>query len=129
LGFTGRPSGRSSPDTASLESVHHGRSIGVGRNNLAVVAGAEGPQGVQVDGVLKEPDRAVQEEEVPAPRVLGVEGGGARIRPVTELIKAILEFVEEHNNRTAGYRWKALPDEILAKVRRAREVLDKTPTT
>jgi transposase len=49
-------------------------------------------------------------------------------RSVGELIKAILEFVVEHNNRTDGYRWKALPEEILAKVRRAREVLDKTPT-
>ena len=49
-------------------------------------------------------------------------------RSVGALIKAILEFVEEHNNRTDGYRWKTLPEDILAKVRRAREVLDKTPT-
>jgi len=49
-------------------------------------------------------------------------------KSVADLIKAIVGFVEEHNNRTDGYRWKALPDAILAKVRRAREVLDKTPT-
>ncbi len=49
-------------------------------------------------------------------------------RSVDDLIRAIVGFVEEHNNRTDGYRWKALPDEILAKVRRAREVLNKTPT-
>ena len=50
-------------------------------------------------------------------------------RSVKELQEAIIEFVEEHNNRTDGYRWKALPEAILAKVRRARAVLDKTPTT
>ena len=50
-------------------------------------------------------------------------------RSVRDLIEAIVGFVEEHNNRTEGYRWKALPEDILAKVRRAREVLDKTPTT
>ncbi len=49
-------------------------------------------------------------------------------KSVAELIKAILEFVEEHNNRTEGYRWKALPADILEKVRRARAVLDKTPS-
>jgi transposase len=47
---------------------------------------------------------------------------------VRDLIEAIVGFVEEHNNRTDGYRWKALPDDILARVRRARDVLDKTPT-
>jgi hypothetical protein len=30
------------------------------------------------------------------------------------------------NDRTAAYRWNALPEDILAKVRCAREVLDKT---
>jgi transposase len=49
-------------------------------------------------------------------------------KSVDDLIRAIVGFVEEHNNRTEGYRWKALPDAILAKVRRAREVLNKTPT-
>ena len=50
-------------------------------------------------------------------------------RSVRELQEAIIAFVEEHNNRTDGYRWKALPEDILAKVRRARAILDKTPTT
>jgi transposase len=49
-------------------------------------------------------------------------------RSVRELQEAILEYVEQHNDRTSGYRWKALPEDILAKVRRARAVLDKTPT-
>jgi transposase len=49
-------------------------------------------------------------------------------KSVRDLIEAIVGFVEEHNNRTDGYRWKALPEDILAKVRRARAVLDKTPT-
>ena len=47
---------------------------------------------------------------------------------VRQLQAAIFEYVEHHNDRTHGYRWKALPQEILAKVRRARAVLDKTPT-
>ena len=50
-------------------------------------------------------------------------------RSVKELQEAIIAFVEEHNNRTDGFRWKALPEAILAKVRRARAILDKTPTT
>ena len=50
-------------------------------------------------------------------------------RSVRERIEAIVGFVEEHNDRTDGYRWKTLPDDIPAKVRRARAVLDKTPTT
>lgn len=49
-------------------------------------------------------------------------------KSVRDLIRAIIEFVEGHNNRTDGYRWKALPEVILAKVRRARAVLEKTPT-
>jgi transposase len=48
---------------------------------------------------------------------------------VRQLQAAILEYVDQHNDRTQGYRWKALPEEILAKVRRARAVLDNSPTT
>ena len=48
---------------------------------------------------------------------------------VRQLQEAIFEYVEHHNDRTNGYRWKALPEAILAKVRRARAVLDNTPTT
>jgi transposase len=49
-------------------------------------------------------------------------------RSVRELQAAIVEFVEEHNNHAQGRKWKALPAEILAKVKRARAVLDKTPS-
>jgi hypothetical protein len=47
---------------------------------------------------------------------------------VRDLIEAIVEYVEAHNEQAHGVLWKALPDEILAKVRRARAVLDKNPT-
>jgi transposase len=50
-------------------------------------------------------------------------------RNVRELQQAIVDYVEDHNNRAQAYLWKALPDEILAKVARARAVLDNTPTT
>jgi transposase len=49
-------------------------------------------------------------------------------RSVRELIAAILEYVEEHNEHAQAMKWTALPEEILAKVRRARAVLDKTPS-
>jgi transposase len=48
---------------------------------------------------------------------------------VRQLQAAIFEYVEHHNDRTEGYRWKAMPADILAKVRRARAVLDNSPTT
>jgi transposase len=47
---------------------------------------------------------------------------------VRQLQQAIFGYVERHNDTAQGTRWKALPDDILAKVRRARAVLDKTPT-
>jgi transposase len=49
-------------------------------------------------------------------------------RCVPELVKAIEEYVEHHNNRTQGFTWTAQADAILAKVRRARAVLDKMPS-
>ena len=49
-------------------------------------------------------------------------------RSVRELITAIVEYVEAHNEQAQGMLWRALPDAILDKVRRARAVLDKTPT-
>lgn len=48
---------------------------------------------------------------------------------VRQLQQAIFDYVEQHNDRAQGYLWKALPDVILAKVRRARAVLDNSPTT
>jgi transposase len=47
---------------------------------------------------------------------------------VRQLQQAIFEYVEHHNNQAEGYHWQAMPEEILAKVRRARAVFDKTPT-
>ena len=49
-------------------------------------------------------------------------------KSVRQLQEAIIEYVEHHNDRAEGRRWKALPKDILAKVRRARAILDKTPT-
>lgn len=50
-------------------------------------------------------------------------------RSVRELQQAIVDYVEHHNDRAQAYLWKALPDDILAKVARARAVLDNAPTT
>jgi len=47
---------------------------------------------------------------------------------VRALQAAIVEYVEEHNEHSKAMKWKALPEEILAKVRRAKAVLDKTPS-
>jgi transposase len=49
-------------------------------------------------------------------------------RSVPDVIKAIDEYIEHHNNRTTGFTWTAQAEAILAKVRRARAVLDKTPS-
>ena len=49
-------------------------------------------------------------------------------RSVPEVIKAIEEYIEHHNNRTTGFTWTAQAEVILAKVRRARAVLDKMPS-
>jgi transposase len=47
---------------------------------------------------------------------------------VRALQAAIIEYVEEHNEHSKAMRWKALPEEILAKVRRAKAVLDNAPS-
>ncbi len=47
-------------------------------------------------------------------------------RSVPELIKAIMDYVAGHNENPKAYTWTAKVADILAKVRRAREVLDKT---
>jgi len=49
-------------------------------------------------------------------------------RSVPDVIKAIEEYIEHHNNRTKGFTWTAQAEVILAKVRRARAVLDKMPS-
>ncbi len=48
-------------------------------------------------------------------------------RNVEQLIAAIEAFIKEHNDAPQSFTWTAKADEILTKVRRAREVLDKTP--
>lgn len=49
-------------------------------------------------------------------------------RNVEQLIEAILAFIQEHNDAPQAFHWTAKADDILAKVRRARQVLDKTPS-
>lgn len=49
-------------------------------------------------------------------------------RNVEQLIEAIMAFIEEHNEAPQSFTWTAKAEDILAKVRRAREVLDKTPS-
>ena len=48
---------------------------------------------------------------------------------VRQLQAAIVEYVEEHNEHAKARKWRALPENILAKVRRAQAVLDNTPST
>ena len=47
---------------------------------------------------------------------------------VKQLKAAIYDYIDEHNEHAKGFAWTATPDEILAKVRRARAALDKTPS-
>jgi transposase len=47
---------------------------------------------------------------------------------VKQLIAAIEEFIEQHNTSAEPFVWTAKADEILAKVARARAVLNKTPS-
>ena len=49
-------------------------------------------------------------------------------RSVEQLTEAIMAFIEEHNDAPQSFTWTAKAEDILAKVRRAREVLDKTPS-
>jgi transposase len=49
-------------------------------------------------------------------------------RNVPMLITAIQDYIDHHNDADKSFRWNAKADDILAKVRRARAVLDKTPS-
>jgi transposase len=49
-------------------------------------------------------------------------------RSVSDLTRAIDDYIERHNDRTTGFNWTAQAEAILAKIRRARAVLDKTPS-
>jgi transposase len=47
---------------------------------------------------------------------------------VAQLETEIMDYIEHHNDTTEGYTWTAKAADILEKVRRAREVLNKTPS-
>lgn len=49
-------------------------------------------------------------------------------RNVPELRAAIQAYIDEHNENPKPFVWTAKADEILAKVQRAKAVLDKTPS-
>ena len=49
-------------------------------------------------------------------------------RNVNQLIAAIQEFIQTHNQSSKPFVWTAQADAILAKVARARATLDKTPS-
>lgn len=49
-------------------------------------------------------------------------------RNVPDLIAAIYDYIDHHNDTDRGFRWTARAETILTKVRRARAVLDKTPS-
>lgn len=46
-------------------------------------------------------------------------------RSVEQLIQAIMDYIEQHNRSPKPFVWTAKANEILAKVQRARNVLDK----
>ena len=46
-------------------------------------------------------------------------------RSVEQLIQAITDYIQQHNRSPKPFVWTAKADEILAKVQRARNVLDK----
>jgi transposase len=49
----------------------------------------------------------------------------AAFRSVAQLIQAILDYVAAHNDHPKSFVWTAKVEDVLAKVRRARAVLDK----
>lgn len=49
-------------------------------------------------------------------------------RSVDQLIGTILNYIDQHNNDPTSFKWTAKAEDILAKVKRARDVLDKSVT-
>ena len=47
-------------------------------------------------------------------------------RSAEQLIQAIMDYIQQHNRSPKPFVWTAKADEILAKVQRARKVLDKS---
>ena len=46
-------------------------------------------------------------------------------RSVEQLIQAIMDYIQQHNRSPKPFVWTGKADEILAKVQRARNVLNK----
>jgi len=46
-------------------------------------------------------------------------------KSVEQLVTAIMDYIAKHNDNPETFAWTATAEEILAKVRRARAVLDK----
>jgi len=49
-------------------------------------------------------------------------------RSVDQLIGTILDYIDQHNKAPKSFEWTAKAEDILEKVKRARDVLDKYPT-
>ena len=49
-------------------------------------------------------------------------------RSVKELVAAIEEYIEHHNDHAKGFDWRATAEQIIAKYRRARATLQKIAT-
>jgi len=47
-------------------------------------------------------------------------------RSVKELVQAIEEYVQHHNENPQGFKWTKKAGDILAKVKRAKAALDKS---
>jgi len=47
---------------------------------------------------------------------------------VDQLVETILDYIDQHNNDPKSFKWTAKAEDILEKVKRAKEVLDKCTT-
>jgi len=47
---------------------------------------------------------------------------------VDELVNAIMSYIDKHNQESRPFVWSATAEDIIEKVRRARDVLDKLPS-
>jgi len=45
-------------------------------------------------------------------------------RNVPQLTKSIMDYIDEHNKNPTSFKWTAKADAILAKIQRARTVLN-----
>ena len=49
-------------------------------------------------------------------------------KSVTDLVAAIEAYIQQHNNNPKPFVWTAKAEDIIAKYRRAKAVLDKVQT-